>query len=178
MEPARAVETWGGEEDPENSYQVISLDPGGTTGWALFAVHPDAMGGDATIPIFSNIDLWTCGQFSGKQADQVDEAVALIEAYPAARLVTEDFKVRQLNALLDPAEINATLSWAIRPRYFVKQMPSLAMGTVTDERLKAWGFWVPGAEHARDAIRHNITFLRRQKERAVRESQILRRKSA
>lgn len=150
-------------------FQVIALDPGGTTGWALFQVHPEAMGGDPEIPVMSNIEYWNAGQFRGNQDDQVDQILGLVAEWPQARLVTEDFKLRQLDAVLDPVEINAIIRREVRPRYWVKQMPSLAMTTVTDERLKAWGFWIPGQEHARDAIRHSITFLKRRKEVAVKQ---------
>lgn len=149
--------------DPE-AYQVISLDPGGTTGWAIFSVHPDAMTGDPDIPIFGNIEWWTAGQFTGPLDEQVDEILCMVNSWPGARLVTEDFKIRQFNAELSPVEINAMVLWATRPRYWVKQMPGLAMNTVTDERQKQWGFWIPGQQHARDAVKHNITFLKRRKE--------------
>lgn len=169
IEPADA-EVWA--EDPEETagYQVLSLDPGGTTGWAVFQVIPEAMGGDPAIPVLSNVLWWTAGQFSGKQDDQIDHIIELIQSWPNARLVTEDFKLRQSTAYLDPVEINAVLRWALRPRYLVKQTAQLAMGTVTDQRQKDWGFWIPGQEHARDAIKHNITFLKRKKETAVRSA--------
>lgn len=161
----------------DDNYQVLALDPGGTTGWAVFEVHPDAMGGDPDIRIMSNILFWEAGQFTGKQDDQIDAIVDLVNHWPHARLVTEDFKLRQLNAQLDPVEINATLRWAIRPRYWVKQHASLAMATVTDDRQKAWGYWLPGQEHARDAVKHAITFLKRRKEAAVAEARALRRRA-
>jgi hypothetical protein len=167
LDPDEAADEWSGEHDP-NAYQVLSLDPGGTTGWAVFDVHPEAMGPDPEIPVLFNVDWWTAGQFTGSVSAQCDEIIALIRSWPSARLVTEDFKLRQINAVLTPVEINAIVLHEARPRYFVKQMPSLAMTTAPDERLKAWGFWLPGKEHARDAIRHNITYLKRQKERAVR----------
>ncbi len=160
VDPCDVDDGW---HDPE-AYQVISLDPGGTTGWAIFSVHPEAMTGDPDIPIMANIEWWTAGQFTGRQDDQVDQIVAMVRSWPGARLVTEDFKVRQLNAELSPVEINAMVLRETRPRYWVKQMPSLAMDTVTDERQKLWGFWIPGQEHARDAVKHNITFLKRRKE--------------
>lgn len=150
-------------DDPEQSYNVIALDPGGTTGWSIFCIHPEAMTGDPDVPVLSNVLSWTAGQFSGKQDDQIDQVVELINSWPSARLVTEKFILRQLNAYLDPVEINAALRWAIRPRYFVEQQASLAMSTVTDDRQKSWGFWIPGQEHARDAVKHNITFLKRRK---------------
>lgn len=158
------TEAWAGQPD---GYQVIALDPGGTTGWAIFQVHPDAMGGDPGIPVMTNIELWTAGQFTGHQDDQIDEIVALVNSWPEARLITEDFRLRQINAVLAPVEINAAIRWATRPRYWVKQSSALAMSTVTDQRQKDWGFWIPGQEHARDAVKHAITFLKRKKEQAV-----------
>jgi hypothetical protein len=87
-------------------------------------------------------------------------------------LVTEQFVLRQLNALLDSVEINAILRWACRPRYWVTQQAGLAMSTVTDTRQKDWGFWIPGKEHARDAVKHNITYLKRRKEAAVKAARV------
>jgi hypothetical protein len=166
MDPEAALGLWGGEDDA-SSYQVLSVDPGGTTGWAVFSVHPDAMGPDPDIPVLGNVEWWTAGEVTGNQDGQCDELIALIAEWPSARLVTERFKLRQMNAELSPVEVNAILRWAVRPRYWVVQNPDLAMGTVTDDRQKAWGFWLPGKEHARDAIKHNITYLKRVKERAV-----------
>ena len=155
------------EEDDEVGFQVIALDPGGTTGFAIFQVHPLAMTGDVTIPVMSNVEWWKAGEFTGSQHDQIDQILEMVEEWPHARLVTEDFHLRQANAVLDPVEINAVLTWACRPRYWVKQMSSLAMGTVTDDRQKAWGYWIPGKPHARDAVKHAITFLKRRKESEV-----------
>jgi hypothetical protein len=164
-------DAWTG--DPEG-FQVIALDPGGTSGWALFQVHPMAMEGDPGIRVMDNIEWWTAGEFTGPQDEQLDQIIELVNSWPAARLVTEGFQIRQLNALLDPVEINAVLRWACRPRYWVKQNPSMAMTTVTDDRQRAWGFWLPGKPHARDAIKHNITFLKRKKEQAVKTTRRVR----
>lgn len=166
MTPEDAEELYSGAEDPDQ-YVVLALDPGGTTGWTVMCVHPDAMSGAPEFRVLDNVLWWTAGEFTGKQDDQIDQIVSLVAAWPSARLVTEDFLVRQQNVLLDPAEINAVVRWATRPRYWVKQQPGLAMSTVTDERQKSWGFWVPGKQHARDAVKHGITFLKRKREQAV-----------
>lgn len=166
LTPEQAAEVWANCIDPD-AYQVLALDPGGTTGWAIFQVHPDAMGGDPDFPVMDNVEWWTAGEIEGEQPDQLDQLVALINEWPAARLVTEQFKVRSIQALLDPAEINAALKWAVRPRYFVFQNPDMAMKTVTDDRQKSWGYWIPGKPHARDAVKHAITFLKRRKEQEV-----------
>jgi hypothetical protein len=44
-----------------------------------------------------------------------------------------------------------------------KQAAELAMSTATDARMKDWELWATGKPHARDAMRHGITFLRRAK---------------
>lgn len=165
------------EPDPDQ-YIVLALDPGGTTGWCVMCVHPDAMTGDPEFRVMDNVLWWTAGEFTGNQDDQIDEIVALIASWPSARIVTEDFVLRQMNAVLAPVEINATLRWAIRPRYYVKQQASLALTTVTDDRQKDWGFWVPGKEHARDAVKHAITYLKRRKEAAVKAAATLARAAA
>lgn len=169
IEPETAAEVWA-DDDPEVGYQVLTLDPGGTSGWSVFQVHLEAMSGNPEYRVLDNVLWWTAGQFTGKQDDQIDLIMELVNSWPNARLVTEDFKLRQGAAYLDPVEINATLRWACRPRYWVKQSASLAMNTVTDDRQKEWGFWLPGKEHARDAVKHAITFLRRKKEQAVAEA--------
>lgn len=174
LSPEEAHEVWGGEDDPD-VYQVIAIDPGGTTGWAIFQVHPEAMEGDPELELFGkygNVEWWTAGEFTGKQDNQIDEIVELVNSWPAARIVTEKFILRQMAAQLDPVEINAVLRWAIRPRYFIEQQPGLAMSTVTDDRQKDMGLWVPGKPHARDAVKHAVTFLKRQKERAVRAARV------
>ena len=173
LDPDAAAEEWGGADD---GYQVIAIDPGGTTGWALFQVHPEAMGGDPELRALDNVEFWTAGQFYGKQDDQIDEILELVHSWPNARLVTEDFILRQLNAVLSPVEINAILRREVRPRYWVKQPANLALTTVTDDRQKAWGFWVPGQEHARDAVKHAITFLKRRKEIEVKTAHAARRR--
>jgi hypothetical protein len=166
------TDAWAHVEDPE-AYQVLTFDPGGDTGWSLFSIHPDAMTGDEDIAVLDNVEFWTAGEFSGSVHDQCDEIVELCQSWPGARLVTEGFKLRQMNAELSPVEINSVITWALRPRYFVVQMPSI-MNSVEDDRLKRWGFWLPGKEHARDAVRHALYFLKQQKERAVRADRLVR----
>jgi hypothetical protein len=169
VSPEEALELWGDEDDPDQ-YVVLAIDPGGTTGWAVIGVHPDAMSGDPDVGVIANIEFWAAGQFTGEENDQADEILALISHWPSARLVIEDFILRkqsQARELLSPVRLTSILEWAVRPRYFIKQQPSLAMGTITDDRQKAMGFWVPGQEHARDGLKHGLTFLKRQRDRQV-----------
>lgn len=160
---------WGDEDDPDQ-YICLAIDPGGITGWALIGVHPDAMSGDPDIRILDNVEFWVAGQVNGEENAQCDEILELIGHWPSARLVIEDFLLRKQGMqrdLLSPVRITSVLEYEVRPRYFIKQQPALAMTTITDDRQKAMGFWVPGQEHARDGLKHALTFLKRQKDRQV-----------
>jgi hypothetical protein len=159
-------------EDPEESFQVLAFDPGGTTGWSLLAVHPEAMGGDPEVHVIGkhgNVLWWTAGQITGRRNSQVDEMLSICMAFPSARIVSESFRARGANVILLSAEINAILSYQLerQQREVVTQTPAEAMQFCTDDRQKAWGFWIPGQEHARDATKHGLLYLAREKARAV-----------
>ena len=168
---------------------VISIDPGGTTGWSVMVVHPEALV-DPKVPILSNIEHRDNGQIRAmpvplgkakvKVRDLSHEERAcirilmhdVIERWPGAVIVIEDFILRKSGMsreLLSPVRLTAALEWAIDalpvPYEIVRQTPSEAMQTATDERLKKWGLYARagGQQHARDADRHSITFMRKAK---------------
>ncbi len=167
-------------EEPCLLETVLAVDPGGTTGWAVFAFDPKVFVQPET-KILENIAFWSCGQFSGRENDQVDGLIGIAEAWPDASVVVEDFLLRQFNMgreLLAPVRITAAFSYALRStgtegsrrgrgegRKFYLQQPALAKSTITDARLRASGFYSPtiGTEHARDAVRHALTYARRKK---------------
>lgn len=100
----------------------------------------------------------------------INELVGLVRAWPGAAIVIEDFildpaRFNTGRDLLSPVRITAALSFLLylqRREYFV-QNAALAKTTATDARLKAWGYYssTGGLNHARDADRHALTFLRR-----------------
>lgn len=165
---------------------VIAIDPGETTGWAMWNVFPEALC-DPKEKILNCVQMWTHGQVecverfdSDEFEDQgvafvteseaigVAELVGLLRSWEGATVVIESFILRQQrkdSALLSPVRITAAISqwlWQQRRTYFVQQ-PSLAKTTITDARLKDWGLYhrAGGHVHARDADRHALTFLRR-----------------
>ena len=170
----------------DDLHSVLAFDPGGTTGWAVIAIHPDALrppGADGiAYKILDNIVFWSAGQFTGTEAEMADAMVELVKAWPGrSPLVVEDFILRVYRrdrTLLSPVRITARFEHAVRytgfaerqrsgpGRQIILQGPSMAMSVATDERLKTWGFYnaTAGQPHARDAVRHAITFLRREKE--------------
>lgn len=138
-------------------------------------VHPDALEDD-DVSILANILHYEQGQFDGAEIDQAFQVISLWEVWEDAALLTEDFKLRTADAELQPVIINAMLEMYLAAlpeddrRPLFKQMPSLVMDSITDQRLKSWGqtasvpLYRPGQQHARDSLRHSIMFLRRAKE--------------
>lgn len=155
-------------ETAEELYTTVSFDPGETTGWAVFAVRRSAID-NYTKKILSNIVWWSTGEFEGKEDLQVDEMMLLIDAWPQARIVSESFVLRKFSRdeeLLSPVRILSKLEYGLHLRgaALITQQPSLAKTTITDDRLKALGFWTGLSTHQRDAVRHGFTWMRRAKE--------------
>lgn len=160
-----------GEEIVAEDYLSLAFDPGGTTGWSLFAVNRAAMRSE-TYGILNNISFWSAGQFAGPEGSQAQRMAALAHHWRVSSIVIEDFILRKFTMareLLAPVRVTARFQMAFElldnpsPHGIVFQPASLAMTAVTDERQKEWGFWLPGQPHANDATKHNITWLRRKK---------------
>lgn len=151
----------------------IWFDPGVKTGWSVFTVWREAME-RADYPILGNVLSWSAGWFTGTEFEITNQMVDLVEAWDeGAHVGYEDFTIRKLGGreLLSSPRIAARFQDRMDVagrRVETPQMPSLAMTTVTDDRLRRWGFWasLPGTDnsHARDAVAHNITWLKRAKE--------------
>lgn len=159
------------DEDISPWISVVAIDPGGTTGWAVLMVHPEALT-DPDTSILGNIEHFASGQVGGDERHQVKELLELLDVWPEAAVCIEDFVLRKMlrdRALLSPVRITAVLDYAMwrAGRRTFKQAPSEAKGIATDDRLRSWGLYIRegGEEHARDATRHAITFLRRAKEK-------------
>lgn len=215
-----------------------TFDPGGTTGYSVMAVHPEALV-DPEVKILQNIQWWTHGEIdcgtrrgnagnsTAKSSTEIadDEGIAtmnggimpwhdeevgdfdglaisgadplgisiagesagvsemlhLVSQWPGAAILNEDFLLRTSNMdrdVLSAVRVTAAFEfgcWVLGRILVPRQQPALAKTTVTNDRLKAWGFYKSegGMRHARDADRHSITFLRRCKDpkegRALRE---------
>lgn len=94
-------------------------------------------------------------------------------------VVIEDFFLRpgqvSLNReVLSPVRIGFALFY--RVNHYVSrvcwQMPSDAIGLVTDERLRDEGLWVIGSDHCRDAMRHYLLFCRKNRMKVIREEKM------
>lgn len=160
--------------DVDDLYVCIAFDPGGKTGWSIFAVHADAIN-DPEYRILDNIEFWSMGEFFGPEKEQAREMHELVEQWPTAKIVMEDFVLRKFSTareLLSPVRVCerfcGRMDQAGDERPIIKQQPSLAMTTITDDRLRKMKLYnaTIGFEHGRDAVRHNLTWLRRAKKLA------------
>lgn len=152
---------------------LIAIDPGGTTGWSVMMVHPDALAVD-DVSILANIEHWSHGQLYGDADSQVKQIMELIECWPDAAVVVEDFILRTYRKdrdLLSPVVISAKLEFGLkfwpglggqRSRIPMFKQPTSVLASITDDRLREWGFYDAegGMEHARDADRHALYFFR------------------
>lgn len=151
---------------------IIGLDPGGTTGWSLIVLHRNAFDGTIENALKTRV-TWLHGQVDCRGVNAEDEGVyqlrKLIDEWPWAAVVIEDFILRPARKessrnLLSPVRITAKLEhhlW-MRDREMILQQPSLAK-RLDDERLKALNVYTRegGMQHARDADRHVLMFMRR-----------------
>lgn len=97
------------EEDRTDLFTVIAYDPGGTTGWALLSLYPEAV--NPGYRILDNVVFWTCGQFVGRTVAQGREMALLAAAWPSAHIVVEDFILRtyrQDRVLLEPVRVTSS----------------------------------------------------------------------
>lgn len=147
---------------------ILAFDPGGTTGWAVLRLSQACLT-EPDVRILASIRAWECGQYTGPEFAHVDQAEGLLDQWPAGAVVVEDFILRTANRnrdVLSPVRIGFGLGYLCwkRGKSPYLQQPAMAKTTASDDRLKAWGLYRPGEEHARDATRHAITFARRCKD--------------
>lgn len=126
---------------------LIALDPGETTGVAVFKQNKYA----------------GCAQIDTKDIRKgVDGLNNLFTRYPPTFVVYEDYRVYSWKSdqhkwadLHTPKLIGAiqTMCVTLDCPYHT-QMAQQAKGFCTDEKLRAWGMYKRGKKHARDAIRH------------------------
>lgn len=169
---------------------LVWADPGEVSGWSTFSVHHQALS-DPDVRILDNVQHWTCGEIFGDEWRQTDQLIELYDAWDDAACGSEDFILRQYRkdrTLLVPVRINARLDYwlaqrvlparrrndegwweFLEPRRLFLQQSEMALRTMPDRVLQEIGYWTrtvmpSGLDHARDATRHALTFLRRAKQ--------------
>lgn len=140
-----------GRKIPEH---VLSVDPGETTGFAIFRKGK----------------LETYGQLEVKKKKINILEVLVINNSSVINynyVIIEDYKVyptklkEHILSGIFPVKVIGALEYifSLHNIPVVLQMADTAKSFVTDDKLKEWGMWIKGQEHARDAIRHGVYWL-------------------
>ncbi len=139
--------------------RIVALDPGGTTGWAYWQDTPIRTSNE------SPWDHFTAGQIGPEEHHE--QLFAHLEFLHTSdyTIVCESFEFRQgqqrHNIRLDSKEYIGVVKLLGQQRNLpvVFQTAALGKGFVSDEKLKVMGLWIPGKQHARDALRHLIYYM-------------------
>lgn len=159
---------------PPKLLNIIGVDPGKTTGWALWKIPRDSMfaGGDPEI-----VERYS-GEIRGGESDQVFKLCRFFRTVqgldykigPAVVCESFDFGSPLSDPeVYSPVRIAAMLKFCfeqptlkqVGDARLVMQSRTIAKRVANDQRLKAAGLWKPGSDHERDAERHIVTALKR-----------------
>lgn len=123
--------------------KLLSLDPGGTTGWSYF---------NGLMRI----------EWGQKPISNMEE---FLERYEIDHLVCEGYviykgKEKVQGSLLTPRLIGQVEAFALHADIpLTKQLAVSVKRFCSDEKLKDWGLYVPGRPHATDSTRHACYWL-------------------
>ena len=155
---------------PSDVLPIFACDPGGTTGWSLMLL-PALLNGN---PIFNYPQevvvaakkRWWHGEINCYEEDYgVYQLIKILEQWPSAAVIFEDFFVRQMAVDLSPIRIISKVEYYLwtQGRRMLKQQAGHAKPAISNERMKVWGIYTSehALQHARDADRHAFFFMRR-----------------
>ncbi len=130
--------------------RLLALDPGETTGFAIFE--------DGILEQYGQIETFTVVDSVKVLQDRIIEAThVVVENYQvyAWKLKEHKFSTLHTPRLIGCIETLCILAGVGPP---TKQTAQNAKKFTTDEKLKHWGMYVKGKPHARDAIRHGVFY--------------------
>lgn len=164
------------DEDITAFATITAVDPGGSTGICTVWYWPEGLE-SGTVPLQHCLMGWEASCLRGSENEQAAQVMRWISdrSIEESDVVIEDFILRSAikgRELLSPVRITAKLEYHLwrgfkdaaggkRSMEAYKQSPNDAKGVVTDERLKLMTMYTPGPDHARDATRHAVLWLRK-----------------
>ncbi len=127
--------------------RIAAIDPGKTTGFALWDERPGTLNEYGEVGKTPEL-LAILGRFKPD--------VLVVEAY---RLYPWRAKEQLWGDMPSPQVIGALKAWAeLNKVRYVEQSASIKR-IMSDDVLKRAGYWFRGKEHARDAARHLLYYL-------------------
>lgn len=153
----------------QNPTAILALDPGGTLGWSLLVLSKPLTLNADVFDLLDTRHAWWHGQLAtkGEENAAMQQVCRLIKRCPRASVVSEGFVLRTQvrgEEPLSPVRQSAVIKhycWLADRNYF-EQDPSFK-ATANDAKLRNWRVYnkFGAGQHARDADRHAIMFLRR-----------------
>lgn len=142
------------------SRTILSLDPGGTTGAALWNVEDDE---------FPEL-IWA-KQIEGSLNGFLDFHWDILDGINIDEIVAESFTLREgvYGADLSPVYIIGALEALYPTIPIIYQEPHMKP-LCDDDRLRKLRLHIAGKGHANDAIRHLIIYLRNKKHKPTLEA--------
>jgi len=124
---------------------VLSLDPGGTTGWAYWK------------------DTWKLEMNRGQVEGLIPAWQLLMEIRPDVVVCEGFYYQRREKVVLDSKEvIGIAKLWCHQfEATYVEQTPAIVGKKAfwNDNKLKELGLWIPNQVHAMDATRHLLYYM-------------------
>jgi len=130
---------------------LLALDPGETTGWAVFKRGELVESGQ--LPCEGAGGFLTLANL----IDYVKPSIVVCEAYRVYSHKRDEHVWSDLYTVRLIGSVELSCIRKCIHLYF--QMASTAKGFCKDEKLKQWGYYKRGERHARDAIRHGCYWL-------------------
>jgi len=126
--------------------KILSFDPGGTTGWAVIEYDEK----QSKLIQYGQI----AGGYKGFKEFYLNSGIE------ADVIVCESFSLRpgMPSVNLEPCYVIGVL-YALASQEVVMYPPSYKVFCDNDA-LKRLGFYIVGQQHARDAVRHAVAYLR------------------
>ena len=136
---------------------MLSLDPGGTTGYAIFDVD--------LVNLDQPAELIQRGQIAGSLQGFLDFYHDVLDAINIDLIVCESFTLREgvYGADLSPVYIIGAVQALYGETAQLEYQEPKLKPLCDDARLKKMGLHVPGKPHANDAVRHAVIYLRNNK---------------
>ena len=132
--------------------RVLAIDPGETTGYALFdGVDLDRLGQVSTGHVDTSVIPLR------KLFENVEPDIVVVEEY---RVYAWRAKQHSWSSLHTPRLIGCIETLCeIHRKPIAMQGAGIVKQFVTNDKLKDWGFYIKGQPHARDATRHACYFI-------------------
>jgi hypothetical protein len=141
------------------NYRVIGIDPGGTTGWAVYSAYRILV--DKKY-VYTN-EHWTCGQLGPEKHHQALEQLLGLQRVETYVVVTERFtdRIKQTAVNLMAREYIGVVEKYCQEEgvELVMQSSSQAKGFTRPPNLKRLGLYVYTKKHAMDAYKHVLWYL-------------------